>query len=118
MAKKKSAGSSQPERLIRRSEADIRAYAKSDATKEASKRLREHIRKHGLDPSPEDLKEIPALTDEELDRMYRPVKKPVTVRLDADVIAWLKAKGDRYQTHMNAMLRDAMHREMRAGRKR
>jgi hypothetical protein len=34
MAKKKPAASSQPERLIRRSEADIRAYARSDAAKE------------------------------------------------------------------------------------
>jgi uncharacterized protein (DUF4415 family) len=50
--------------------------------------------------------------------MYHPIKKPVTVRLDADIISWLKAKGGRYQTHINAMLRDAMHREMRAGRKR
>lgn len=113
MAKKKPAASSQPERLIRRSEADIRAYAKSDAAKEASKRLREHIREHGGEPSSEDLKDIPLF-----DGMYHPIKKPVTVRLDADIIAWLKAKGGRYQTHMNAMLRDAMHREMRAGRKR
>ena len=112
MAKKKSAASSQPERLIRRSEADIRAYAKSDAAKESSKRLREHLRKHGGEPSPEDLKDIPPFGG-----IYRPVKKPVTVRLDADIVAWLKAKGGHYQTHMNAILRDVMRREMRASRK-
>jgi uncharacterized DUF497 family protein len=44
MAKKKVAVSSQPERLVRRSEADIRAYAKSPAAKEASEHLRAHIR--------------------------------------------------------------------------
>jgi uncharacterized protein (DUF4415 family) len=45
--------------------------------------------------------------------MYRPVKEPVTVRLDADILSWLKAKGGRYQTHMNAALRDAMLAELK-----
>lgn len=111
MAKKHSAASSQPDRLIRRSEADIRAYAKSAPAKEDSERLRTHLRKHGGEPSPEDLKEIPPLADEELSAMYRPVKKPVTVRIDADILFWLKSKGGRYQTHMNAVLRHAMLRE-------
>ena len=66
---KKSVVSSQPEKLVRRSEADIRAYAKSPAAKKASALLQENIRKHGLEPSAADLKEIPELTDEELSRM-------------------------------------------------
>ena len=32
---------------------------------------------------------------------YRPVKQQLTVRLDADVVNWLRAKGDRYQTRLN-----------------
>ncbi|HKE26424.1 MAG TPA: BrnA antitoxin family protein [Bryobacteraceae bacterium] len=39
---------------------------------------------------------------------YRPVKQQLTVRLDADVIAWLRRQGKGYQTRMNAVLRDAM----------
>jgi uncharacterized protein (DUF4415 family) len=39
---------------------------------------------------------------------YPPVKKQVTVRLDADVIAWLRAQGSGYQTKINSMLRNAM----------
>jgi uncharacterized protein (DUF4415 family) len=40
---------------------------------------------------------------------YMPrTKQGVFVRLDADVIAWLKAKGKGYQTRMNAMLRVLM----------
>jgi uncharacterized protein (DUF4415 family) len=35
-------------------------------------------------------------------------KKAVYVRLDADVLAWLKSKGKGYQTRMNAMLRVLM----------
>jgi uncharacterized protein (DUF4415 family) len=111
MGKKESAASSRPERLTKRSEADIRAYAKSAAAKEDSKRLREHLRKHGGEPSPKDLKEIPPLTDEALTAMYRVVKKSITVRIDADILFWLKSKGGRYQTQMNAVLRRAMLRE-------
>ena len=46
--------------------------------------------------------------------LYRPLKKPVTLRLDADVIAWFKKDGRRYQTRINAALRKVMEREMRA----
>ena len=39
---------------------------------------------------------------------YRPVKQQLTVRLDADVIAWLRHQGKGYQTRLNALLRGAM----------
>jgi uncharacterized protein (DUF4415 family) len=45
---------------------------------------------------------------------YRPLKKPVTLRLDADVIAWFKKDGKRYQTRINSALRRVMEREMKA----
>jgi uncharacterized protein (DUF4415 family) len=45
---------------------------------------------------------------------YRPIKKPVTLRLDADVLAWFKRDGRRYQTRINAALRRVMEREMKA----
>jgi len=44
----------------------------------------------------------------EMGGMYRPIKKPVTLRLDADVIAWFKAQGRGYQTRINRALRDVM----------
>ncbi|MEO8727211.1 MAG: BrnA antitoxin family protein [Acidobacteriaceae bacterium] len=47
-------------------------------------------------------------------RFYRPIKKPVTLRLDADVIDWLKEEGKGYQTRANHLLR----REMLAQRRR
>ena len=39
--------------------------------------------------------------------LYRPVKKPVTLRLDADVVSWFKEHAhDRgYQTEINRVLR-------------
>src|SRR5260221_10938540 len=39
---------------------------------------------------------------------YRPVKQQLTLRLDADIIAWLRRQGRGYQTRANALLRDAM----------
>lgn len=39
---------------------------------------------------------------------YRPVKRQLTVRLDADVLAWLRSQGRGYQTRINAMLREEM----------
>jgi uncharacterized protein (DUF4415 family) len=38
------------------------------------------------------------------------VKQQVTVRLDADVLVWLRSTGRRYQSRLNAILRQAMIR--------
>jgi uncharacterized protein (DUF4415 family) len=43
---------------------------------------------------------------------YRPLKQQLTLRLDADVIAWLRRQGRGYQTRANALLRDAMLRNL------
>jgi len=42
---------------------------------------------------------------------YRPIKRQVTLRLDADIIAWLRAAGPGYQTRLNTLLRQAMRRD-------
>lgn len=39
---------------------------------------------------------------------YRPVKQQLTVRLDSDVVAWLRRHGKGYQTRLNKVLREAM----------
>lgn len=49
----------------------------------------------------------------DLYQLYRPLKKPVTLRLDADVLAWFKKDGRRYQTRINRALRTVMEREMK-----
>ena len=49
--------------------------------------------------------------------LYRPLKKPVTLRLDADVIAWFKKSGRGYQTRINRALRKMMEDEMKEGKK-
>ncbi len=43
---------------------------------------------------------------------YKPTKKSTTVRIDSDVLAWLKRGGKGYQTRLNAILREAMLRSL------
>lgn len=43
---------------------------------------------------------------------YKPTKTATTVRVDSDVLAWLKSQGKGYQTRMNAILRRAMLAEI------
>ena len=61
-----------------------------------------------------DYSDIPEITDFsgfsgfEVGKFYRPMKEAVTVRLDADVVHWLKRDGKGYQTRLNAILRREM----------
>ena len=58
-----------------------------------------------------DLSDIPERTDwtgAVVGKFYRPVKQQVTLRIDADVLAWFKAQGGKYQTAVNAALRQHM----------
>ena len=43
---------------------------------------------------------------------YKPLKTHASVRIDSDVLAWLKSYGKGYQTRMNAILREAMLRSL------
>ena len=57
-----------------------------------------------------DIPELPsrAWKDAVRGHFYRPVKQAVSMRLDADVIAWLKKRGKGYQTRVNRILRQQM----------
>jgi uncharacterized protein (DUF4415 family) len=48
-------------------------------------------------------------------KFYRPVKQQVTLRIDADVLAWFKGQGEKYQTAVNRALRERMMRGRKAG---
>lgn len=57
--------------------------------------------------------DIPPLTDAFWNnavrgRFYRPTKTSTTVRIDSDVLAWLRSQGRGYQTRINAILRREM----------
>lgn len=64
-----------------------------------------------------DYSDIPPLTDDffahakrfhELHRPQEATKQEVTLRIDADILAWLKQSGTSYQTRLNEILRQAM----------
>ena len=55
-----------------------------------------------------DMPEVSDWSGAEVGRFYRPTKRPVTIRLDDDVIDWLKSYGRGYQTKANMLLRHAM----------
>src|SRR5581483_6008741 len=82
----------------------------SDRTRELYKK-----RDRSLDNDP-DARPLPpdawaqAMTREEF---FRPIKKSVTARIDADVLASLQSEGEGYQTRLNAILRKAMNEELR-----
>ena len=62
-------------------------------------------REFNLTDIPE-IREIPS--DAVIGKFYRPKKTTVTIRLDADVVAWMKGSGEGYQTRINAYLRQLM----------
>jgi len=60
-----------------------------------------------------DHSDIPPLTEDfwknaVRGRFTKPTKTSTTVRIDSDVLAWLKAQGKGYQSRINAILRREM----------
>jgi uncharacterized protein (DUF4415 family) len=91
-------------KIVRKALSDIRLSAKQ---------LRRLKRIAQRPDSEIDFSDIPELTEKfwrnaVRNPFYRPVKKQLTLRLDADVIAWLRRQGKGYQTRANALLRAAM----------
>jgi uncharacterized protein (DUF4415 family) len=63
-----------------------------------------------------DYSDIPELSDEFFKNatvVWPPAKKQLTIRLDADVLDWLKSHGRGYQTRINRILRVAMESQER-----
>jgi uncharacterized protein (DUF4415 family) len=55
-----------------------------------------------------DIPEITDFSDFVVGKFYRPVKETVTIRLDSDVLHWLKQGGKGYQSRLNTLLRKEM----------
>jgi len=65
-----------------------------------------------------DFSEIPPLTEKfwknaVRNPFRRPAKQHLTLRLDADIVAWLRRQGENYQSRLNGLLRKAMQEEIR-----
>jgi uncharacterized protein (DUF4415 family) len=66
-----------------------------------------------------DLSDAPELSAEQWKKgirghFYRPVKRQITARVDADVLQWLKSQGKGYQSRINAILRREMLTALKA----
>jgi uncharacterized protein (DUF4415 family) len=64
-----------------------------------------------------DLSDIPEIrgvpSDAVIGKFYRPRKKSITIRIDADALSWLKGSGEGYQTRINTFLRRLMQSQVR-----
>ena len=85
----------------------------------------DELRKLAERPDSEiDLSDMPELTEKfwknaVRNPFYKPVKKQVTVRIDADILAWLRLEGSAgYQSRLNATLRKVMLEDLQEKRKR
>lgn len=71
-----------------------------------------HAKKHVFREA--ELKDIPELTPSQLREIVRrashprPTKQQLTVRLDQDVVTWVRSFGPGYQTTLNRLLRLVM----------
>ena len=51
------------------------------------------------------------------EEFFRPVKKLTSVRIDADVLAWLRSKGEGHLSRINEILRERMESELKRANK-
>ena len=106
MAKKKSASSRREKRVPANA---LLTTPITDRERRALRRLG-NMRDSKIDFS--DAPETGPLAREVLvGRFYRPIKQLVSLRIDADVLAWFRARGKKYQTYMNQVLRREMARQ-------
>ena len=77
-------------------------------TKEQKRDIHAIAAKRNEDIDLSDMPEVLDWSKAEIGKFYRPPKKSVTMRLDGDVLEWLKGFGPGYQTRVNHLLRHAM----------
>ena len=81
-----------------------------------TKKLRAQlINLKNAEPQPdEDAPEITDWSQAQVGKFYRPIKKQITLRLDADTLSWFKNQVPRYQTLINKICRDYMEQHQHA----
>ena len=119
---RKSSATSRPERLKSMRSEDIKKRQWTERERETLRRVAG--RQAAGDDSRINFDDIPRLTGEQLAGMVRlrdvrPRKVAVSVRLDPQVLAWLKSKGSGHLTRVNDILANLMEAEQRVrpGRK-
>jgi uncharacterized protein (DUF4415 family) len=113
---KQLSASSQPARLKSMKSEDIKNRRWTEGERQALRRVAR--RQATGDESRINFEDIPRLTDEQLANMVRlrdarPRKVAVSVRLDAQVLEWLRSKGEGHLTRINDILTNLMEAEQR-----
>ena len=104
------------EEVIRISRHVRRPQANGDIMKKTKRSIRRKKSLRALKYLPEkeiDINDVPEVRDwggAVRGRFYRPIKKAVSLRLDADVLAWFKARSEKYQSKINEVLREYMNK--------
>ena len=62
-------------------------------------------------PNTADIPEAPAANWAHARRFFKPRKEAISLRLDADVLDWLRRRHERYQPAINRILREKMEAE-------
>ena len=65
----------------------------------------------GGNPDTSDIPEAPAENWATARRLFRPRKEAISLRVDADVLDWLRRRSEHYQTEINRILRERMEAE-------
>ena len=77
-------------------------------TKQQAKEIRALKRMKDEDIDVSDIRPLDSWDQAVIGKFYRPRKVSLTIRIDADVLARIKAAGRGYQTRINALLRRAV----------
>jgi len=80
----------------------------SKVTKQQAEELRQLAEQPEETVDTSDIPEVKDWSKAHRGRFYRPIKHQVTLRIDADLLAWFRSQGGKYQTRINAALREYM----------
>jgi uncharacterized protein (DUF4415 family) len=96
---KKRSESFQQESLIQTKSKDI-------CLSETAKKELHLLKKRKIDLSDPDAPEIVDWSKVVIGKFYRPIKKQITLRMDADILEWFKDHADKYQPLINQACRE------------
>jgi uncharacterized protein (DUF4415 family) len=65
----------------------------------------------GRRPDTTDIPEAPEQNWRDARRFFKPRKEPISLRIDADLLDWLRRRSGQYQTEINRILREKMDAE-------
>lgn len=66
------------------------------------------LKQREIDLTDKDAPEVITFEESVVGKFYRPIKKQVTLRIDADVLEWFRNATEKYQTLINQACRDYM----------